>query len=271
MAALCCRLEPGKKPASQTILTGFLPHLSLRSLSAPCRSRSWTTLSWPYSAAACSGVNPFCAPHAPKSSTTRAVRKESGGGSSLSDVARREDRAARDARGPRASTALSLSLSRERDGGGREREGERESARATRARGGATHVLREIHFRPGGDEHLGDGDVAAVCCPAQRGQPGLRERERGHAREREGCHTRFRSSALEPRSHPVALAAASRARAKGGKGARAPARAPERRGERSAERAPARRSGGPEIAKNEFLRHRDRRDRLVVADTPPAE
>ena len=99
---------------------------------------------------------------------------------------------------------------------------------------------------------IGDGDVAVECCAVQRGIPVLRERERGHAREREGCHTRFRSSALEPRSHPVALAAASRARAKGGKGARAPTRAPERRGERSAEHAPTRRAGGPGIAKNEF-------------------
>ena len=197
--------------------------------------------------------------------------KRAGAGSSLSDVARREDRAARDARGPRASTALSLSLAREREGRERERGRERARARATRARGGATHGVREIHVRPGGDEHLGDGDVAVGCCPHQRGKPALRERERGHAREREGCHTRFRSSALEPRSHPVALAAASRARAKGGKGARAPTRAPERRGERSAERAPARRARGPEIAKNEFRRHRDRRDRLVVADTPPFE
>ena len=155
-------------------------------------------------------------------------------------IARRETRAALERR------RRSLSLSRERERGTRERERarERESARATRARGGATHGALEIHVRPGGDEHLGDGDVAALCCPGQRGLPPLRERERGHARAREGCHTRFRSSVLEPRSHPVALAAASRARAKGGKGARAPTRAPERRGEHSAERAPARRSGG---------------------------
>ena len=101
------------------------------------------------------------------------------GGSSLSDVARREDRAARDARGPRASTARALSLSREREGGEREREGrERESARATRARGGATHVVREIHVHPGREEELGDGDVSLPCCDDQRGTPVLRGSER---------------------------------------------------------------------------------------------
>ena len=200
----------------------------------------------------------------------RARRGKRAGGGVLSQtslverIARRETRAALERR------RRSLSRAREREG--RERERGRESARATRARGGATHVAAlEIHVRPGGDEHLDDGALFPLYCVDQRGIPLLRERERGHAREREVCHTRFRSSALEPRSHPVALAAASRARAKGGKGARAPARAPERRGERSAERAPARRSGGAEIAKNEFRRHRDRRDRLVVADTPPFE
>ena len=135
MAAACCRLTP-----LQTTSTGFLPLLFLSSLSARCRSRSWTTSSWPSRAATCSGVSPYCTPHAPKSSATRAARKESGGGvlsqtSLFERIARRETRAALERR------RRSLSLSRERERGERGREGERERARARHERAAARRTV----------------------------------------------------------------------------------------------------------------------------------
>ena len=122
------------------------------------------------------------------SSAKRAGAKRGGGGGSLSRTrasaprARREDRATRNARGPRASGALSLSRAR---GRGRARAGE-SATRARRRR--RAHVVPVVDLRAGRDQQLRDRDVAVVCCHAQRVLVVLRARGRQDRGSRGRCY-----------------------------------------------------------------------------------
>ena len=121
------------------------------------------------------------------SSAKRAGAKRGGRGSlsrtrASAPRARREDRATRNARGPRASGALSLSRAR---GRGRARAGE-SATRARRRR--HTPPALVVDLRVGREQQLHDRDVAVACCLVQRGIVALRARGRQDRGSRGRCY-----------------------------------------------------------------------------------